>query len=86
MLHKTSAYVKCYNKHTKWIYFFIIDDNLLQNYDTIWDKLSNDIKKEFDSEFVYDKKDLKIKIKSNGDEVTEFNDKKFLRWILIILV
>ena len=51
-----------------------------------WDKLSNDIKKEFDSESVYDKKDLKIKIKSNGDEVTEFNDKKFLRWILIILV
>ena len=39
-----------------------------------WDKLSNDIKKEFDSESVYDKKDLKIKIKSNGDEVTEFND------------
>ena len=45
MLHKTSAYVKCYNKHTKWIYFFIIDDDLLQKYDTIWDKLSNDIKK-----------------------------------------
>ena len=35
MLPKTSAYVKYYNRHTKWIYFFIIDDDLLQNYDTI---------------------------------------------------
>ena len=30
--------------------FFIEDDNLLKKYNTIWDKVSADIKKEFDSE------------------------------------
>ena len=40
----------------KWIYFLIEDDDLLENYNTIWDKVSADIKKEFDSEPVYNKK------------------------------
>ena len=38
---------------------------------TIWDKVSADIKKEFDSKPVYNKNFLKTKIKSHGDEVTE---------------
>ena len=37
------------------------------------------IEKEFDSEPVYNKEFLKTKIKSHGDEVTDFYDKKFLR-------
>ena len=41
-----------------------------------WDKVSAEIKKEFDSELVYDKKFLKTKIKFHGDEVTDFYDKK----------
>ena len=40
MLTKTSVYVK-----TKWIYFLIKDDDLLEKYKTIWDKVSADIKK-----------------------------------------
>ena len=31
MLLKTSAYVKSYDGQTKWIYFFIEDDDLLKN-------------------------------------------------------
>ena len=42
MLPKTSAYVKCYDWQTKWMYFLIEDDGL---YNTIWDKFSADIKK-----------------------------------------
>ena len=42
----------------------------------IWDKVSADILKEFDSEPVYNKEFLKTKIKSHGDEVTESYDKK----------
>ena len=37
--------------------------------------LTSDIKKEFDSEPFYNKKFLKNKIKSHGDEVTDFYNK-----------
>ena len=47
-----------------------------KKYNTIWDKVSADIKKEFDSESVYNKIFLKNKIKSYGDEVTDFYDKE----------
>ena len=55
MLPKTSAYVKCYDGQSKWMYFFIEHDDLLEKYNTIWDKVSADIKKEFDSKLVYEK-------------------------------
>ena len=50
------------------------------------DKVSADIKKEFDIEPMYNKTYLKTKVKSHGNEVTDFYDKKFLTQILIILV
>ena len=56
--------------------FLIEDDDLLKKYNTIQDKLSADIKKEFDSKPVYNKEYSKTKIKSNGDEVAGFYDKK----------
>ena len=63
------------------MYFLIEDGDLLEKYNTIWDKVSADIKKEFDSQPVYNKNCLKTKIKSHGDEVTDFynnnNKKKF---------
>ena len=64
----------------------IEDDDLLEKYNTIWDKVSADLKKEFDSEPVYNKEYLKTKIKSHGDEVTKLFNKKFLRLALSILV
>ena len=54
------------------MYFLIEDDDLLEKYNTIWDKVSANIKKEFDSEPVDNKKFLKLKIKSHSDEVTDF--------------
>ena len=68
------------------MYFLIENDDLLQKYNNIWGKVSVDIKKELDSKPVYNKKILKTKIKSHGDEVTDFFNKKFLRRILVILV
>ena len=58
------------------MYFFIEVDQLLEKYNTIWDKVSADIKREFDSEPVYNKELLKNKVKSHGDEVTDFYCKK----------
>ena len=76
MLPKETAYVKSYDGQTKQMYFLIEDDNLLEKHNTIWNKVSADIKKEFDSEPVYNKNYLKIKVKSHGNEVTDFRDKK----------
>ena len=76
MLPKTNAYVKIYDGQTKWMYFLIEDDHLLKKYNTIWDKVSADIKKEFDSDSFYNENYLKTKIKSHGDEVTNFYDKR----------
>ena len=61
------------------MYLLIEDDGLLEKYNTVWDKVSADLKKEFDSEPIYNKEFLKTKIKSLGDEVTDFYDKKILR-------
>ena len=63
MLSKTSAYVKSYDCQTKWMYFLNEDDNLLRKYNAICVKVSTDIKKEFDSEPVYNKIFLKTTIK-----------------------
>ena len=43
MLPKTRAYVKKYDGQTKWMHFLIKDDDLLEKYDTIWDKVGADI-------------------------------------------
>ena len=75
-----------YDGQNKWMYFSIKDDDLSEKYSAIWDKISTNIKREFDSKPVYNKKFLKTKIKSHGDETTVFSDKKILRWTLTIIV
>ena len=74
MLPKTYAYVKSYDGQTKWLYFLIKDDKVSEKWNTISDEVSTNIKKEFDSEYVYNKEFLKTKIKFHGDEVTDFYD------------
>ena len=59
MLSKTSAYVRRYGGQTKCMYFLIEVDDLIEKYNTILDKFSADIKKEFDSTPVYNKEFLK---------------------------
>ena len=59
------------------MYSLIEDDDLLEKYKIIWDKVSADVKKEFDRESIYNKFFFLItKVKSNGDEVTDFYDKE----------
>ena len=61
MLPKASAYVKIYDGQTKWMYFLIEDDDLLEKYNTIWDKVSADIKKNLMANLFIIKKILKPK-------------------------
>ena len=72
ILSRRSVYVKSYDGQTKLLYLLIEDDNLLKRYNTIWDKVGADIKKEFDSEPVYNKKFLKTKIRPSGNKVADF--------------
>ena len=67
------------------MYFLIEDNKLLEKYNSIWDKVSADIKKEFDSKTVYNKNYLKTKIKSHCDEVTDFYDKKINHTCLAVI-
>ena len=78
MLPKISAYVNGFGGQTKWMYFLIEDDEQLEKYNVIWNNVSADTKKDFDSEPVYDKNYLKTKIKSHGNGVTDFYDNRFL--------
>ena len=45
MLPKINAYVKIYDRQTKWMFFFIEDEDILEKYNTIWDNVTPDIKK-----------------------------------------
>ena len=49
---------------TKYVSFLIKDNELLEKCNEIWGKVTNSIKKELNSESVYNKKYLKTKIKS----------------------
>ena len=72
---------------------FIKDDELLEKHNEIWEKVKNIIKKEFDTELVYNEKYLKTKIKSyNGKINTNFYNNKipkegseFICWSLILI-
>ena len=57
------------------MYFLTEDDDLLEKYNTVWDKASADIKKNFMANLSTIKFFWKKKI-YHGDEVTGFYDKK----------
>ena len=72
-------YVTIYDGQTKWMYSLIEDDSQLKKYNTIQNKISGDIKKEFDSKPAYNKKFLKTKVKSCNDEVTDIYKKEIAK-------
>ena len=76
MLPKGIPYIKSYDGKSKWRYFLIKNYYLLNKYNDIWSNVSNSKGKEFDSQPVYNKKFMKTKIKSYGDQTTDFHDKE----------
>ena len=78
IIPKTSAYVKSYDGQTKCIHFLIEDDDLLEKYNTIWDKVSADMRKEFESAGFYNKNYLKTKNNLMVMTLQIFTIKKFL--------
>ena len=74
MLPKSTACIKSYDGKTNWMYFFKEDDELLETYNEIWNKVNNSIKEELNFEPIYNKKFLKNKTRSYGNEATDFLD------------
>ena len=61
-LPKFSAYRKAFVEN-RYISFLINNNKLLEKYNEIWEIISNSIKKEFDSNLVYNKKILEYQTK-----------------------
>ena len=61
-LPKLSAYRKAFVEN-RYISFLISNNKLLEKYNEIWEIISNSIKKEFDSNLVYNKKILEYQTK-----------------------
>ena len=71
-----SAYRRDFDE-TKHISFLIKNAELLEKYNKMWIKVKHGIKKEFDSEPVYNEKYLKAKIKSYKEKIyTNFHNNK----------
>ena len=86
MLQKSSTYVKSYDGQTKWMYFLIEDDDLLNKYNIVWNKISAQIKKEFDSKSVYNKTIFEKPQKSYVDEATDSHNKEIPRVVSNLFV
>ena len=63
-----TAYRKDFHE-TKYICFLIKDDELLEKYNEIWEKVKNSLKKNFDSKPTYNENYLKTKIKSYNGKI-----------------
>ena len=65
----------------------IKDDEFLEKYNNIWEKVSNNNKKEFDRKPVYNEKYIKNKIKSyNGKINTNLDNNKIPKKVLNVYV
>ena len=62
-----SGYIKYFENGGKSMSFVIKDNDVLEEYNEIWDKIKNKLNIEFHSMSVYDEKYIKAK-------VSEFND------------
>ena len=73
---KMTAFRKDFDE-TKFMSLLIKDDQLLEKYNEIWEKVRDTLKREFDSKPVYNKKYLKAKIKPYNEKTnTNFHNNK----------
>ena len=80
-----SAYRRGFDE-TKYISFFIKDDELLEIYNAIWEKVKNSIKKEFDSEPVYNQKYLKAKINFHNNKILKEGSQFVFLFLSVLLI
>ena len=72
-----NAYAKHFDKNNKYINLLVNDKELLKKHSEIWNKIKSLIKKEFNSELVYNDKYIKARIKIYNNKVyTNFQHNK----------
>ena len=72
-----NAYTKYFHKNNKYINLLVSDKKILEKYSKIWYKIKSLIKKELNSEPVYNDKYIKTKIKIYNDKIyTNFQHNK----------
>ena len=88
-----NAYTKYFDKNNKYINHVVNDKEILEKYSEIWNKIKSFIKKEFNSEPVYNDQYIKIRIKIYNNRVhTNFQhniipkDNEYCAWLSIILL
>ena len=75
-----NAYAKYFDENNKYINLLVNDKEILKKYSEIWNKIKSLIKKEFNSEPVYNDKYIKTKIKIYNNRVyTNFQHNKILK-------
>ena len=76
-LPRMNAYTKYFEKDNKYINVLVNNKEILKKYSKIWNKIKSLIKKEFNSEPVYNDKYIKTKIKIYNNRVyTNFQHNK----------
>ena len=79
-LPQMNAYAKYFDKNSKYINLLVNDEKILEKYSEIWNKIKSLIRKELNSEQVYNDKNIKTKINIYNDNVyTNFQHNKILR-------
>ena len=74
-LPKMKGYLNIFEDGTRKMYFFTDNNEFLERYTKIWEKISDLIDKKFDSDPVYNNKYINTKIRSyNNDIITNFHD------------
>ena len=68
-----NAYTKYFDKNNKYINHLVKDEKTLKKYLKIWNKIKSLIKKELNSEPVYNDKYIKTRIKNFNDRVYKIN-------------
>ena len=82
-----NAHAKYFDKNSKYMNLLVNYKEILKKYFEIWNKIKSLIKKEFNSEPVYNDKYIKTKINIYIDRVyTKFQHKKYPKIINIVRV
>ena len=68
-LPQMNAYTKYFDENSKYVNHLVEDEKILKKYFKIWNKIKSLIKKELNSEPVYNDKYIKTKIKIYNDRV-----------------
>ena len=67
-----NAYVKYFDKNSKYMNLLVNDEEVLEKYNEIWNKTKNLFGKKFDSEPVYNDKYIKVKMNSYNTNIFKY--------------